>query len=299
MRSREQHDHLDGIFIPFVTPFDVTEEIDYGALKADLEFFAGSGVKGYLALGSNGENRALDEDEKLRVLANVVGHKSSDQAVLAGVTYDAQRDGERFLAVAADLGADFGLVLPPGYYRTRMTDEVLYRYFSTLADGSPLPLLLYNAPGFSGVTLSPALVGRLAGHGNIVGMKDSAPAGIETFLAFEADAFHVLAGSAEFLLPAMLLGSIGGAVSIANFAPSLAIELWKLGRGRDEAAGAVLQARVSRINRAISGKHGVAGVKAAMDLVGLRGGFPRRPLLPLFPEEVSEIRVLLIEEGLL
>ena len=77
---------------------------------------------------------------------------------MADATYDAQRDTERFLRDAADLGADCGLALSPGYFRKQMTDDVLCRYFSTLADGSPIPLLLYNAPAFCGVTLSPALV---------------------------------------------------------------------------------------------------------------------------------------------
>ena len=168
---------------------------------------------------------------------------------MAGATYDAQRDTERFLAQAADLGADFGLVLSPGYFRKQMTDEVLYRYFSTLADRSPIPLLIYNAPGFCGVTVSPALVGRLAQHPNIVGMKDSASSGIENFLPFESDSFHVLAGSANFLFAAMMGGSIGGTVSLANSFPALAMELFRCGQARDDRSGLPLQERVTRINR--------------------------------------------------
>ena len=69
--------------------------------------------------------------------------------VLAGAAYDGQREAEDFLAAAADMGADFGLVLSPGYSRAQMTDEVLFRFFSSLADGSRIPLLLYNAPDFA------------------------------------------------------------------------------------------------------------------------------------------------------
>ena len=157
-------DKLAGVFVPISTPFRDNEEVDYDALRFNLERYAASGVLGYLALGSNGENRSLTEEEKLRVLDTIVRHKGARQVVMAGATYDAQRDTERFLEQAAGLGADFGLVLSPGYFRKQMTDEVLYRYFSTLAGSSPLPLLLYNAPGFCGLTMSPALVGRLAGH---------------------------------------------------------------------------------------------------------------------------------------
>ncbi|MGE5489452.1 MAG: dihydrodipicolinate synthase family protein [bacterium] len=288
-----------GVFVPISTPFRDDEEVDYDALIFNLERYAASGVLGYLALGSNGENRSLTEEEKLKVLETIVRHKGQGQVVMAGATYDAQRDTERFLKCAASIGADFGLVLSPGYFRKQMTDDVLYRYFSTLADTAPLPLFLYNAPGFCGVTLSPALVGRLAAHPNIVGMKDSAPSGIENFLPFESESFHVLAGSANFLLAAMLGGSVGGTVSLANSFPALAMELFRCGQARDEVRGVPLQQRVTAINKAISGRFGVAGVKAAMNLAGFRGGIPRRPLLPLTQEQIDEMAQVLRSEGLI
>jgi 4-hydroxy-2-oxoglutarate aldolase len=290
---------LAGVFVPISTPFSPDEEVDYGALRFNLERYSSSGVLGYLALGSNGENRSLTEDEKLEVLETIVRHKGAGQVVMAGATYDAQRDTERFLRQAADRGADFGLVLSPGYFRKQMTDEVLYRYFSTLADRSPLPLLLYNAPGFCGVTLSPVLAGRLAAHPNIVGMKDSASSGIDGFLAFESDSFHILAGSANFFFPAMLSGSIGGTVSLANSFPRIALDLFECGRARDTARGVPLQEKVTRVNKAISGAYGVAGVKAAMELGGFRAGIPRRPLLPLTAEQFEGLRRVLTEEGMI
>ena len=291
--------NLAGVFAPICTPFDEDEEVDYGALRFNLARYAETGLLGHLALGSNGENRSLSPDEKLRVLDEVVLHRGAGQVVIAGVAYDAQRDAERFLAAAADHGADFGLVLSPGYFRKQMTDEVLFRYFSSLADGARIPLLLYNAPGFCGVTLGPALVGRLAAHPNIVGMKDSAASGIEAFLSLQGPSFCVLAGSANFLFPAMMGGSPGGTVSLANSFPSVALRLFEYGRARDEAAGIAYQAWVARVNAAISGVHGVAGVKAAMDLAGFRGGIPRRPLLPLDALQVTGLREFLVAEGLL
>jgi len=290
---------MAGVFAPISTPFAANEDVDFDALAFNVERYAASGLLGYLALGSNGENRSLTEEEKLAVLRLIVERKRKDQVVMAGATYDAQRDTGRFLCQAADLGADFGLVLSPGYFRKQMTEDVLFRYFSTLADSSPLPLLLYNAPGFCGVTLTPALVGRLAEHPRIVGMKDSATSGVENFLRYESATFHVLAGSANFLFAAMMGGSLGGTVSLANSFPDLAVELFRLGQARDEVNGPPLQERVTRINQAIAGPYGPPGVKAAMTLAGYQGGIPRRPLLPLSAEQVEAMRVMLAGEGLI
>jgi 4-hydroxy-2-oxoglutarate aldolase len=299
MHPRGVQAKLAGVFAPICTPFAANEDVDCDALRFNLARYAESGILGYLALGSNGENRSLAEDEKLRVLSDVVRYRGPGQVVLAGAAYDGQREAERFLAAAADLGADFGLVLSPGYFRAQMTDEVLYRYFSSLADRARIPLLLYNAPVSCGVTLTPDLVGRLAAHPNIVGLKDSASSGIEGFLPFQGPSFQVLAGSANFLFRAMVGGAPGGTVSLANSFPQLAVELFACGRSRDQANGVPLQDRVTRINAAISGAHGVAGVKAAMTLAGFRGGIPRRPLLPLLPAQAQALQALLVAEGLL
>jgi len=290
---------LSGVFAPISTPFAENEDVDIDALRYNVQRYAASGISGYLALGSNGENRSLTEEEKHKVLETIVREKGPEQIVIAGATYDAQRDTERFLEKAADLGADFGLVLSPGYFRKQMTDEVLERYFSTLADRARLPLLLYNAPGFCGVTLSAELVGRLARHPHIVGMKDSAESGIEKYLPHRGPRFQVLAGSANFLFPAMLAGAPGGTVSLANAFPAIVLQLFRLGLARDEVNGPALQERVSRINREISGAHGVSGVKAAMNLAGFRGGIPRRPLLPLDQPHIDRLRELFLLEGLL
>jgi len=295
----EIRSQLEGVFAPICTPFSRNEDVDLGALHENLARYAGTRLRGHLALGSNGENRSLSEEERREVLGEVVRHRGHNQVVIAGAAYDGQREAERFLAVAADLGADFGLVLPPGYFRKQMTEDVLFRYYATLADGSRIPLLLYNAPGFSRVTLTPALVGRLASHPNIVGLKDSAASGIEEFLPFQCDTFQVLAGSANFLFPAMMLRSAGGTVSLANSFPDVASRLYDLGVARDEIAGPPYQEWVARVNHAISGSYGVAGVKAAMDLAGFVGGPPRRPLVSLEPAQVAALRDLLVREDLL
>ena len=290
---------LAGVTAPLSTPFAADESVDLAALGDNMQHYAESGLHGFLALGSNGENRSLTEEERLAVLDVVVARKAPEQMVMAGATYDAQLLAERFLVAAADHGADYGLILAPSYFRKQMTPEILYRYYSTLADAAPLPLVLYNVPGVNGITLEPELVARLAPHPNIAGMKYSAPSGVETYLELQRPDFRILAGSANFLLTAMHAGSPGGTVSLANSFPQIALRLYELGASGDTAEGPRYQEYVARVNRAISGRYGVSGVKAAMDLAGLAGGLPRRPLLPLDAEARAEMRTTLQEEGLL
>jgi 4-hydroxy-2-oxoglutarate aldolase len=97
----------------------------------------------------------------------------------------------------------------------------------------------------------------------------------------------------------MMGGSVGGTVSLANTFPAFALELFRYGQARDKVRGVPFQARVARINKAIAGTHGVSGVKAAMNLAGLKAGIPRRPLLPLPAAAVEELRSVLTAEGLL
>ncbi|MFC1713050.1 dihydrodipicolinate synthase family protein [Candidatus Poribacteria bacterium] len=299
MNSQKLIEQLSGIFAPVSTPFADNETVDLAALRFNIEHYAQTEIRGYVALGSNGENKSLTEEEKRDVLGTVIRGRGQNQIVIAGAIYEAQRDTERFLKLAADMGADFGLVLSPSYFKRQMTEDVLHRYFATVADTSPVPLLLYNAPGFSGITLSPELVQCLAVHPNIVGMKDSARSGIEAFLRSSGDTFRVMAGSINFLFPAMMAGAIGGTVSLANSFPHIAVELYNCGAAQDGKGGEVLQEKACRINKGISGTYGVPGVKAAMNLAGLRGGIPRRPLLPLNEAQIAELRDFLVKERLL
>jgi 4-hydroxy-2-oxoglutarate aldolase len=290
---------LRGVFAPITTPFLDDETLDLDGLASNVASYAASGVHGLLVLGSNGETRSVDEAEKREVLKAVIAAKGAEQVVMAGAAYEAQRHTAAFFQDAAELGADFGLLLPPSYFRKFMTDDVLFEYYQLAADVSPIPLLLYNAPAFSGVALSLEVVGRLAEQPNVVGMKDSDGSQIDAFLSLQTDSFHVLAGSAGYLYPSMLAGSRGGTVALADVFPELVQTLYRYARDRDEARGEPLHRRCRGLNTIISGVHGVAGVKAAMNLVGLRGGIPRRPLLPLDDGQIRALEAELAAAGVL
>ncbi len=299
MEPSEFRRNLSRVFVPVTTPFAQDEEIDYRALESNLEFYAGAGLVGFSALGSSAESKSLTEVERLSVLKVIAAHKRRQNVLIACAACEAQRDAERFLRQARDFGADFGRLAAPSHFREQMTHEVLYRYFTTVADSSPIPLLLYNAPKFRGFALSPDLVRRLSDHPNIVGIKDSAGGGIEAFLALAGERLLVLAGSVRSLFPGMINGAVGGTVSLANAFPELVGNLFGCGAARDLARGLPLHEKATRISKAVSGVHGLPGLKVAMTLMGLDAGIPRRPLLPLTEEQRKALKQFLLKEQVL
>ncbi len=290
---------LSGVFLPVVTPFQEDMSVDEAALEANMKYYASTEVNGYLALGSNGENRCLREDEKRRVLEIIIQNKAPNQIVMTGCIYDSTVQTIEFMKIAQNIGSDFATLLSPSYFRKQMTHEVLMDYFRECAEAVEIPCLLYNAPGFTGVTLSNETVETLATHPNIVGIKDSAPEGIEEFCKLASPNFAVLAGSANFFYPSIKLGVCGGIVSLANVVPDVGMTLYRNGLFGQDAYCEEYHEKMKAANRRISGVYGVAGVKAAMDLVGLQGGYPRRPLKRLEGEDREAVKVALQEAELL
>jgi 4-hydroxy-2-oxoglutarate aldolase len=290
---------LEGIFAPIVTPFRDDEDVDFQALKHNMALYRQTPLRGYLVLGSNGENKSLSEDEKRAIVDTIVASRGAGQTVIAGVMYEAQRHAERFLERMASQGVDFALVQSPSYFKKLLTEECLYRYFSTLADHASIPLLLYHCPGFNGMTLSFELIQRLSEHPNIVGMKDSTPGCDLKVMELDRDSFCVMVGSIGKLRNFVARGSIGGTVSFADYCPDLAIELHRALMGRETAVSEGLNRRLNEANHGIAGQFGVPGVKAAMNLLGFKGGIPRKPLSPLRADQVDSVRAALVDMGVL
>jgi len=289
---------LSGVFAPVVTPFR-NGELALDDLRFNLRKLDSSGLAGYLALGSNGEFRSLSNDEQLRVL-EVFAEEKGGKTVMAGTARESTKHTVDITKRIAQMGFEYASVLTPCYFARQMTDAALTGYFETVADASPIPVLLYNAPGFTGgVQLSAKVVKTLAAHPNIVGMKDSSPAGPDKFLVLldHMPDFHVLAGSANFFYAALHLGASGGVISLANALPEPCCELYRLFRQGEYRRALDLHFRLSRLNSSVSGSFGVAGVKAAMDLEGFRGGEPRHPLIPASASDREGIRRKIEAEG--
>lgn len=290
---------FSGVFAPVVTPFR-NDLPDLDALRYNLRYLNTTQLKGYLALGSNGEYRSLSETEQLQVL-EVFAEEKGEKLVMVGSGWESTHVTIERSNQVVSMGFEAISVLTPSYFAKLMNAEVLRGFYRRIADTVLLPMFLYNAPGFAGgVQISPDVVAELAQHPNIIGMKDSSPAGPARYLRVLTDAedFAVLAGSANFFYPTLHIGASGGVLSLANIIPELCCELFTLFQNGSYNEAVRLHFRLSRVNEGVSGKWGVAGVKAAMDLLGLKGGDPRHPLPPLDEQARKNIRDVLLRENI-
>ena len=285
---------MNGVFAPLTTPFDsATGDIAPPQFRQNISRLLADGVSGFVVAGSTGEAPLLEADEQRRLVEAAREVLSDGAWLIAGTGAESTRQTIAATKAAATAGADAVLVRPPGYFSAGATPATLVTHFRAVADASPVPVLIYNIPKYTHLPLAPALLQQLVGHERIVGVKDSS-GDLKNLAAYReaAPKWTVLAGSASLLYAALELGCQGGVVGVACFAPRLCVTLaHEFERGNRGAAGRI-QERVTPLDKEIVGKLGPAGVKAAMDAVGLYGGPTRPPLAPVTPADRERITAL-------
>lgn len=280
-----------GVFAPITTNFHPNGELDLASLKQNVIRYANSPIHGYLALGSNGENKSLTLEEKIAVAKTIIDNKNSEQIVMAGSIFESTAETISFAKEMERLGADYITLLSPCYFKNAMKDDVLLRYFTDVASSVNTPCMLYNAPQFcGGITLSLNLIKECAKHPNIVGIKDSSSGNVEKIALSVPKDFQVLSGSANTFFSCLLNGGIGGVISLANSVPEVVCKLYDYFVAGNLQKAAALNREIIKANMGVSGKYGVAGVKYAMDLHGFIGGDPRLPLLPITEDGKAAIK---------
>jgi 4-hydroxy-2-oxoglutarate aldolase len=257
-------------------------------------------LRGFVALGSNGEFVLLSEKEKLLVIEQARAAVPTDRLLIAGTGCESTLATIALTKEAARLGADAALVVTPSYYRGRMTAAALTKHYLAVAEAAPIPVVLYNMPANTGVDLTPEVVLAVAAHPNVAGIKDSGGNVVAMAEVCQAapPGFQLLAGSGGFFLAALSVGAVGGIMALANIAPGECHALWQHFRRGELAAAQALQLRLVRVNTAVTKLWGVAALKRAMDMLGLYGGPVRAPLLPLNEDQTTLLRTLLEDSGL-
>ncbi|MCU0249706.1 MAG: dihydrodipicolinate synthase family protein [Vicinamibacterales bacterium] len=277
--------NLSGIYPPIATPFK-NDEVDYAGLSHNVRRWMGTGLRGLLALGSNGEAAFVDEDEAERIIATVREGVPADRVLLAGTGRQSTRATIAATKRAAGAGADAVLVLTPFYFKAQMTHDALADHYRAVADASPVPVLLYNFTNVTGINMTPDTVAALSAHPNIVGLKDSNGdvAQVAAVVARVPAGFTVLVGSAATLYPAMVMGAAGGIVAAANVVPDVCVKLYDLVRAGKHDEARVLQRTLTPLANAVTGGYSIPGLKVAMEIAGYVGGDVRQPLRPAKPE---------------
>jgi 4-hydroxy-2-oxoglutarate aldolase len=286
--------NLRTVFPPMPTPFD-DGEVDARAIRHNIERWVKEGLGGALVLGTNGEAPLLDDDEADRVVDAAREAMPRERTLLAGVGRESTRATIAAARRAASLGADAVVVRTPSLYRAQVPTAALLTHYTAIADASPVPVVLYNFPAFTGVNLTADLVGRIAEHANVAGIKETSTDGAQfaDLAAAVPDRFTVMSGSAPGCYAALCAGARGAIIAVACVAPAACLQLMAWVRAGRLADALALQQRLMALARAVTSGFGIAGLKAALDLAGYEGGDPRPPLGPLSSEGIERIRTLL------
>jgi 4-hydroxy-2-oxoglutarate aldolase len=278
---------VSGIFPALTTPYHEDGSVALDHFKANLARYNQTALAGYVVLGSTGESVLLSSAEADSLLVAGKEAAASGKLLIAGTGAESTAETIVRTKRAAAVGYDVALVKTPHFYKPAYKTETYLRHYRAVADASPIPILLYSVPVFTGVTLETPEIVALAEHANVIGIKDSSGA-IQRIVEVAAQApktFQILTGSAAVLHPALASGARGAILALASALPEKCVEVFELFKGGQHASAQTLQQQLALASKAIVSEGGIAGLKHAMDLRGYHGGQPRLPLLPLAEEK--------------
>ncbi len=293
---------IEGAFPPVTTPFDDNGYIAHDHLTENIKRWNETNISGYLILGSNSESVFLTEEEKLEVVKTARQSIPPSKKMLVGTGLESTNGTIEFTRRVADCGADVAVVITPHFFKSNMSHEAFMKHYLVIADSSPVPVLLYNVPPFTGLNMEAGTAVALSSHENIIGIKDSS-GNVEQLSEIiswtEEIEFSVLTGSSIVLYPSMCAGAAGGIMAIACVLPGICSGIIELYRDGNHAEAKELQMRLIEPTLAVTSWYGIPGLKAAMDLSGYYGGCTRLPLLPISSAEIEEIKNIFISAGFL
>ena len=289
---------LEGVYVALTTPFD-GEGVSVAKIKDNVRRLNAAGLAGYLVLGSTGESVSLTDAESLALVEAVLETTSPGKKVLVGTAREWTKGTIDFTAALPARGVAAVLVRPPSYFKSKMTREALKAHYLAVADASRYPVLVYNMPQNTGISLEPRLVIDLASHPNVAGLKESS--GSLGFLAEVVrevpERFQYFLGSGHVIYPGLEMGACGAILAVANAAPEMCAEIFRLFRAGRKEESRRLQLDLVPLNKALTETFGIAGLKHAQDLRGFYGGPTRLPLLPVDEKGKAEIAALLKTMG--
>lgn len=287
---------FQGAYTALVTPFR-DGRLDADRFRANIEFQIEHGIDGIVPVGTTGESPTLTHEEHNRVVDMAVEFAAGRVPVIAGTGSNSTDEAIGMTRHAAEAGANASLQVNP--YYNKPTQEGLYRHFMTIAEAVDLPLILYNIPGRCGVTMAPQTVARLAGHPNIVAIKEATGSlDIATEIASLCD-ITILSGDDSLTLPLMSIGGRGVVSVLSNIIPGRVRQLTQhvLAGQWDEARA--LHIELFPLFKGMFVETNPIPIKTAMKLMGMDSGELRLPMCEMQPENDRKLTQLLNAHGLL
>ncbi|MDP8926386.1 MAG: 4-hydroxy-tetrahydrodipicolinate synthase [Actinomycetota bacterium] len=280
---------FNGAFTALVTPFR-NGEVDVEALEGLVEFQIAQGIHGLVPCGTTGESPTLSEEEDRLVIETVVRVTNGRVSVVAGTGSNNTASAIKYTKMAEEVGADGSLQVAP--YYNKPTQEGLFRHFAAIAESTSLPLVLYNIPGRTSVTIAPETIAQLAKIPNIVGIKDSTLSMnmVSDIRRLCGEDFDILSGDDPMTLPLMALGGVGVISVASNVAPGAVSDLVNAMNSGNLARGRELHYRLLPLIRALSVETNPIPVKAAASLLGLCSDELRLPLVPMSGENLRRLQ---------
>jgi 4-hydroxy-2-oxoglutarate aldolase len=283
---------LQGMFAAVATPFDHTGAVYRVKVQHNFEKWSRTALAGFVVGSGAGEGPLMEPAEKLDVLRLAAHHVPKDRALLLDISAEGVWPAANLARAAATAGAQGVVSMVPHSYRNMMYGaEAQMLYFRALADQSPVPVIVHNAPMTTGVDLLPESIAALAAHPNIAGSVESGtPAGrVRQIRESVPKSFAVLGGTESDVLASLKEGANGAVLAFASAAPYATIAIWEAFRTREEEAAVDWQQRISHPSILVTDLYGVPGLKHAMDLNGYYGGPPRLPFSPVSMAAREEI----------
>jgi 4-hydroxy-tetrahydrodipicolinate synthase len=287
-----------GAMVAIVTPFK-NDQVDERALRELIEFQIANGTDGIVPCGTTGESATLTHEEHDRVIEITINAVKKRVPVIAGTGSNNTAEALRLTKHAYEAGADGALIVCP--YYNRPTQEGLYQHFKTIAESVPIPIILYNIPGRTGVNLMPEMVAKLAKIKNIVGIKEASGSikQMSDVINLCGNEFSVLSGDDLFTLPLLAIGGTGIISVISNVAPADMAGLVDAFTAGDMIRAKALHHKMSALIDALFIEVNPIPVKAALALMGKIEYEYRLPLCKMAEANFEKLKKVMVNYGLI
>lgn len=287
---------FSGSIVALVTPFK-DGEVDYKKLGELVEYHIENGTDAIVPCGTTGESPTLSHEEHERVISGVIEKASGRIKVIAGTGSNSTSEALRLTKSAKKAGANGSLQITP--YYNKPTQEGLYQHFKTIAEEVDIPIILYNVPGRTGVSIAPETVARLAEIKNIVGIKEASGSMDQSSHILQLCNITVLSGDDSLTLPIMAIGGKGVISVIANFVPKDIGKMVHAFLNGSLKEAQEMHRKLFPLCRAMFIETNPIPVKTAMRLLGRLNGEMRLPLYKMTKEHEAQLASALKKYGLL